>query len=132
MTEPLRARIEAAQRALRDSEQRLSAAIAEGGAMARADKTEVSREVRAALSKLRATKAKLEHLESALASSSLEAARSALDEAERELDALIDKMRPAPRSQKQWMAPLEEALDRVTDARATLGELREALEASDD
>lgn len=101
--------------------------------MARADKTEVSREVRAALSRLRATKAKLDHLENALTNASLQTARSALDEAERDLDGLIDRMRPAPRSEKTWMsAPLEEALERVADARATLVELREALEVSED
>lgn len=129
MTKPPRARIETARSAIQDVEEHLARAIRSEGSGARAEKREVSPEVRAALVRLRAAKAKLAHLERALAEADLDTARDALTRAESDLESMIERMSPAPRSSKTWVSPaIEDALERVAIARDTLRDLRESLE----
>lgn len=133
MTQSLIARIESAQKSIQQAETRLREAIASTDGGARAAKVEVSDSVRGALSRLRAAKAKLAHLESALSRRQLGAAHAALQEAELELDRAIEGIDVAVRSEKKWMTDVvEQAFDQMREARATLEELEAATAPDED
>ncbi len=133
MSDPLEVRLQRARAALDVAKRRLGQAIVDLGPASRAEKVEVSAVVKAALSKLRAARAKIEHLEGALRVANLETARLALADAERELERAIERIAPAPRSQKAWVdAGVERAFDNMRRARLALEELASPAPGDDD
>ena len=130
--------IEAAKEAIGDAEAELEDLVGDIVPASRADKTEVSEGVRAAASKLRAAKAKLVDLkaelvdlEASMALAKLEAARTAVTEAERQLDGVIGEIVVVAGADTAWMGkPVKDAFAKLRAARMTLDEL--ASGATDD
>lgn len=128
MVDSLRERIAGARKSVEVAERRLGGII--GGTVegARAQKVEASQELRAALTKLRAARAKLAHLEGRVTDASLHVARQTVLETIGELDRAIRDLRPELRSNKVWVTPaLEAAIAAATTARERLAELEGAL-----
>lgn len=128
MENSLRDQIATARAAVRSAELGLGGIIAAYGESARATKVSAGPELGAALSKLRAARAKLEHLTGGAATADLGAARQKAFEALADLDRALREMQPAPRSEKVWVtSALETALAATRTARERVAELERAL-----
>lgn len=125
----LLAKIEAAKKAVSDADDELRHGIGDIALAPRAEKVEVDELVRAASSKLKAAKAKLVDLEAELIDleepaplAKLDAARTAVGEAEERLDGVLGEMVVAEGSHTTWMGKA------VKDAFAKLRIAKTALE----
>ena len=129
---PFFAKIEAAREALNDAEEEIRKVVGDIAVAPRAEKALVSELVRHAFSKLRASQAKLEELEKLVTLAQIEAAKSAIVEAEKGLDRAIEGV-DSTRREKMWMSEVvAQAFAKLTTAKQKLIELEESMNDDSD
>lgn len=132
MPSDLPGRISAATDALRDAERRLRELLAESQSSPRAEKVEISAELRTAFAELRQARATLAELERPTAVASLELAREALANAEADLDRALDALEVCPRAEKKWVSDaVQESFTKLEAVKDRLARVEAAL-ADDD
>lgn len=120
----LLADIEAAKEEVGAAENELQAVVGDRADAASADKAKLGEVVRGASRKLGAARARLIDLEESLASTKLEAARTAIREAEEYLDAVLSETKTAPGSDTTWVSKVvRDAFTKLRVAKETLAEL---------
>jgi hypothetical protein len=127
----LLADIQAAKEAISVAENELQAVVGDDAPAPRAEMAEADEVVRAASLKLRAAdaklvelKAKLVELNESMALAKLEAARTAVDEAEKHLDGVLREIAVVPGAETTWWSKVvRDAFAKLKTAQTTLDDL---------